>query len=64
MMQSMEFICVPGSVQDAENWGKNLHSSEDWDSLVYWAIEQEQERESEAERWKEELTRWVQVGGI
>lgn len=45
MMQCVEFICIPGSVQDVGNWGKNLHWSEDWDSPVYWATEQERERE-------------------
>lgn len=46
-MQCVEFICVPGSVQDVGNWGKNLHWSEDWDSPVYWATEREREREIE-----------------
>lgn len=43
----MQFVCIPGSVQDVGYWGKNLHSSEDWDSLVYLATDKERERERE-----------------
>lgn len=43
-MHEIKFDYVPGSVQDAEDWDKNLHLSEDWDSLVYSAAERRSKR--------------------
>lgn len=45
--RAVEFVYIPDSVQDAGDWGKNLHLSEDWDSQVYLATEAENEKKKE-----------------
>lgn len=51
-MRAVEFVYIPDSVQDAGDWGKNLHLSEDWDSQVYLAteVENEKKRKRKTER--------------
>lgn len=54
---------VPDSVQDAGDWDKNLHSSEDWDSRVCLATDRKTERKRKKEEDEEQRWRYRKPGG-
>lgn len=60
-MRAVEFVYIPDSVQDAGDWGKNLHLSEDWDSQVYLATEAENEKKGKRKTERKIKERYFEI---
>lgn len=60
-MRAVEFVYIPDSVQDAGDWGKNLHLSEDWDSQVYLATEAENEKKRKRKTERKIKERYFEI---